>query len=177
MTRRLRSLLGRGSPWTRRAMVAALVLVIAGVAGSALTSSLRPLQPRARSIAGAPRSASTGSRLSAPSVSPVELARGRRAAGRFLGRYLPCLYGRASASSVAPATAGLRRELARDRASVTPVERRRHPRVVSLEAAGQGVEVVTVTALVEDGGVMTYAIRIALRQERSGWAASAVDGG
>ncbi len=92
-------------------------------------------------------------------------------------RFLPFLHGTASATSVAPATPELRRELARDRVTGTPVERRRHPRVVSFGTAGQGLDVVMATALVADGGVATYALRITLRHERFGWAVSAVDEG
>ena len=162
---------------TRRVIVGVLVLVVAGVVGSALTSSRRSPRPPRRSPALASRSVSTGPRQSALSVPPLELARARQAAARFMERFLPFLYGTASPASVAPATSGLRRELTRDRVAVTPVERRRHPRVVSVETAGQALDVVMATTLIEDGGVASYALRITLRHERFGWVVSAVNGG
>jgi hypothetical protein len=77
-------------------------------------------------------------------------------------------YGEAPASSVRAAPA-LHRRLRGQRALVAPVERRRHPRVVSLMETGQGHGVVLATALVDDGGNAIYAIRITLRDTRSGW--------
>jgi len=96
---------------------------------------------------------------------------------RFLEGYLRLVYGRGSASSVAGATPGLRRRLARATALVTPAERRRHPQVVALEAFGRAPGVVVASALVADGGVTTYAVRITLRESRSGWLVTGVDGG
>jgi hypothetical protein len=71
----------------------------------------------------------------------------------------------------------MRLELRRMRAVVTPVERQRHPRVVSLSAVGQSLAVVLATALVADGGVTTYALRVMLVVNRRGWLVSGVDGG
>jgi hypothetical protein len=41
---------------------------------------------------------------------------------------------------------------------------------------GQAPNVVLATALVEDGGLTAYALRITLQEGRSGWLASAIDG-
>jgi hypothetical protein len=74
-------------------------------------------------------------------VSPVpvgQVARARRVARTFLADYLRFAYGRASASSVHAVSLALQRQLMRDHAQVTPVERRRRPRVVSLTTVGQG---------------------------------------
>jgi hypothetical protein len=71
----------------------------------------------------------------------------------------------------------LHRRLIGQRAFIAPVERRRHPRVVRLMETGQRHGVVLATALVDDGGVANYAIRITLRDARSGWLVSALDGG
>jgi hypothetical protein len=60
---------------------------------------------------------------------------------------------------------------------VTPVERRRHPRLVSLTGVGRAVRVVLATALVADGGITTYALRITVREGRTGWLVSSVDRG
>jgi hypothetical protein len=60
---------------------------------------------------------------------------------------------------------------------VTPAERGRHPRVVSLAAVARSPGVVLATALVADGGVTTYPLRITLEGGRDGWLVSGVDGG
>jgi hypothetical protein len=112
-----------------------------------------------------------------PPVSAAELGRARTVAIRFLHGYLPFAYGRARADHVIAVTATLRRQLTTEQALVTPTEGRRHPRVVSLAMVGQAPKVVLVTALVEDGGVIAYALRITLQAGRSGWLVSAVDGG
>jgi hypothetical protein len=60
---------------------------------------------------------------------------------------------------------------------VTPVERQRHPRLVSLTAVAQSPPAILATVLVADGGVTTYALRITLRGGRGGWLVSSVTGG
>ena len=74
-------------------------------------------------------------------------------------------------------TPALRRQLKRDHAQVTPVERRRRPRVVSLTALGQASGVVVATALVDDGGIANYAVRLTVRRTNRGWLVSHVGGG
>lgn len=103
-----------------------------------------------------------------PPVSVAKLGRARAVAIRFLHGYLRFAYGRARADQVIAVTATLRRQLTTERALVTPTERRRHPRVVSLAVVGQAPRVVLATALVEDGGVTAYALRITLQEGRSG---------
>lgn len=98
-------------------------------------------------------------------------------AKEFLGGYLPFAYGRAPASSVPGVASALRRGLRRGRALVAPVERRRRPRVVSLTALGQPAGVILVTALVDDGGIASYALRLTVRRTSRGWLVSRVDGG
>ena len=71
----------------------------------------------------------------------------------------------------------LRRQLTRARAQVTPVEQSRRPRVVSLTALGQGSGVVVATALIADGGITTYALRLTLQEQRPRWLVSRVDEG
>ena len=48
--------------------------------------------------------------------------------------------------------------------------------MVSLTAVGQTPAAVLATALVADGGVTAYAVRITLRAGRDGWLVSGVDG-
>ena len=69
----------------------------------------------------------------------------------------------------------MRLELSHARGLVTPAERGRHPRVVSLTAVEQAPGVVLATALVADGGVSAYALRIMLSASRNGWLVTGVD--
>jgi hypothetical protein len=92
---------------------------------------------------------------------------------RFLTSYLRFVYDRALARAVAPVSPAMRRQLTRGGA-VTPAERRRHPRVVSLQVIEANAGLARATALVEDGGVTNYAARVTLRREGFGWVVSAI---
>ena len=179
MIRRLRSTFGRLSPLARHVAVVAAVLVVLGVVASALTPASHPGRRTHRGSTG-PRSShqprGRGQRRPSP-VSAAELARARGVATRFLEGYLPFVYGRGSAKSVTAVTPLVHRQLTRAAVEVTPVERRRHPRVISLAAVGQAPGVVLATALVEDGGIASYALRITLREGPAGWLVSGVEGG
>src|SRR5690349_4545543 len=140
------------------------------------------LAPRPARRSGA-RAASTAPSLrppGAPAKPPLVPARGlddaRRIARRFLAGYLRLLYGRPTISAKGISRA-FSSKLTRTGALVTPVERRRHPRLVSLSAVGPARGVVVATAVVADGGVTTYALRISVRRGRAGWRVSSVSGG
>lgn len=178
MTGWLVSILNRRSRLARRLTVASLGVVALSIAVSALA----PARHSRHSAGQAPTASSDGPQVPVPPrhpspVSAGELARARATASRFLSGYLRLVYGHGSARSIDAVTPNLRVLLTRDRPEVTPVERHRHPRLVSLTAVGQAPGVVLASALVEDGGVTTYALRISLREGPSGWRASAVDGG
>lgn len=179
MIRQLLSVFRRPARSARYMAVAAVALVVVEIVASALTPAARRGHVARRTPASAIASQQTGvtAQRIRPSASAVELARARGIATRFLERYLPFVYGRASAKSVRGVTPALRRELTRETAQVTPAEHGRHPRVASLAVVGQAPRVVLATALVEDGGVTAYALRITLQEGSSGWLASAVDGG
>lgn len=173
-------MLARLSPPGRRVAVAALGLVALSIVASALTPTPQlghGTHGRSASSRGTTFRSTVGVQRRAAPVSAAELARVRVVAGRFLESYLPFVYGRASAVSVSELTPALRRQLLPKRAWPTPVERRRHPRVVSLEVAGKAPGVVVATALVEDGGITIYPLRITLRRGRAGWLVSSVDEG
>ena len=176
MTGRLVSALGRTSRTTRRLTLAALALVGLLVVASAVAPSPHPFHRPVAPPAGPRRTQRTPTARAARPISPGGLVAARRVAGRFLAGYLPFLYGRGPARSIRAVTPGVRRLLIRVRGLVTPVERHRYPRVVSITAVGQAPAVLA-TALVADGGVTAYALRITLRSSRSGWLVSGVDGG
>ena len=171
---RLVAAVGRRPRLTRTALALLVVLVAASI----LAPSPRPSHGSRPATLGSTRSLPVPS---APAgslpLSRSELAQARRAAAQFLTGYVPFLYGRGSAVSIEGATPGLRLELSRIRSLVTPVERRRRPRVVSLTAAGHLRGGMSATALVADGGVTDYALRITLQAGRHGWLVSAVDDG
>ena len=112
-------------------MVAVGALLALGAVMAALTLTTphgghkrrpAPQRPAARVPQTSPR------RLPPP-VSTAALVQARRVAERFLAGYLPFAYGRGSALAVSGVTPALRRQLLSERAQLTPVERRRRPRV------------------------------------------------
>ncbi len=174
----MRSLVTRRARSARRLALVLAGLVVLGAIGSALAppseTGPRHGSPTAGRTRGAPP---VGAKVGESLLSAAQLDSARTAAGRFLAGYLPFAYGRGSASAIQLATQGLRRKLLRKRAQVTPVERRRHPRVVSLQAAGQAPGEVLATAMVGDGGITAYALRLTVEEIRGSWLVSDVDGG
>jgi hypothetical protein len=179
VTSRRLSVGGRISASARLAAVAAIgvtVLLLVALALAPPPDRTRGTHHQSRTASG--RAWTTRSvQLQAGAVLPPQLARARSAARRFLASYLRFAYGEAPASSVGAVAPALHRRLRDQRALFAPVEQRRHPRVVSLMETGQAHDVVLATALVDDGGIANYAIRIKLRDTRSGWLVSALDGG
>ena len=112
-----------------------------------------------------------------PPVSTVAMLQARRVAERFLAGYLPFAYGRGSALAVRGITQALRRQLLSQRAQLTPVERRRRPRVVSLQTVGTTPAFVVATAVIDDGGMAAYRLRFTLQRGAGRWAVSSVEEG
>ena len=83
---------------------------------------------------------------------------------------------RARARSAASPPA-LRRQLLHKRAELTPVERRRRPRVVSLQTTATTPTFVVATAVIDDGGVTTYRLRFTLEGRAGRWLVSGVQEG
>jgi hypothetical protein len=162
----------------RRIGVAATLLLLVGGA----VASLTPDAHSGRSV-GTVRvpSRRPSARPAPPRAGWPVSARDLRIAGRvvrgFLVSYLKFAHGRAGGTSVKAVTLGLRGQLMRDRARVTPAERGRRPRVVALEVVGTAPGVLLATALVDDGGITTYPLRVTLREGRAGWLVSGENGG
>ena len=157
-------------------MVATTLLVALCVAGALSAPSSEPHQPSRRTTAPAGSRPLIQPRPHASGRAHADLARARQAAVRFLASYLRFAYGQAPARSVAPVSPAIRGQLVRGSASVTPAERRRHPRVVALQVVAARARLARATALVADGGVTSYAVRVTLRRGRFGWVASAIGG-
>ena len=172
--------LERLSPRARRLVVAAGALLALGAVMAALTL-IAPHggHKRERTV---PRPAGTSLPHTAPrGLPPPVLARqltlARRVGERFLAGYLRFAYGRGSALAVSAVTLALRSELLRQRAQLTPVERRRSPRVVSLQMIGTTPTFVVATAVIDDGGVAAYPLRFTLEHGGGRWAVSSVEVG
>jgi hypothetical protein len=88
-----------------------------------------------------------------------------RAAEVFLGTYLPYLYGHCGASEVRGATVAFADSLASQALRVPPAMRAEHARVVSLHAAPAQAGLLSVTALVNDGGLVDYPIALLLARQ------------
>jgi hypothetical protein len=110
-------------------------------------------------------------------VSGSNLRLATRVAGRFLRSYLKFAYGKARATSVEAVTPGLRSQLTRDRADVTPAEGARHPRVTSLQVLGTNPGFVVATAIIEDGGIAAFRLRLTLQEQAGRWLVSSVQEG
>ena len=162
----------RVPPSSRRVVGAGMSLGVLILAAVALAFGAHANRP-ARHVVRTVRSA----RPQARTVAHADFSRAQAAARRFLAGYLRFAYGHAPASSVQAATPALLRQLSSERAGVTPVERHRDPRVVSLVVAGQARSEIAATALVSDGGIVNYAVRLALHETPSGWLVSSVDNG
>ncbi len=172
--------LERLPPQVRRFVVAIGVLLTLAAVMAALTltasDGAREQQPARRPPASVGQPRTSPHRL-APPVSTTAIFRARGVAERFLAGYLPYAYGRGSALAVTGITSALRRQLLRSRAQLTPVERRRRPRVVSLQTTGTTPTFVVATAVINDGGAAAYRLRFTLRERAGGWVVSAVQEG
>jgi hypothetical protein len=166
----------------RRVVVAGTALVLLAGAITSLTlqagrgREARRSPMTVRTPARRPASQSMPPRLRPP-VSGSDLRLASRVARRFLVSYLKFAYGRAGAASVEAVTPGLRSQLMRDRAQVTPAERARDPRVVSLRVLGTNPGFVLATASVEDGGIAAYRLRLTLQEHVGRWLVSSVQEG
>jgi hypothetical protein len=112
-----------------------------------------------------------------PPVSESDLRLASRVARRFLCSYLKFAYGRARAISMQAVAPGLGSQLMRDRVEVTPAERARHPRILSLRVLGTDPGFVLATARLGDGGIAAYRLRFSLREEGGRWLVSDVQEG
>jgi hypothetical protein len=182
MTGWLIAALKRLPPRPRRVVVVVAALLLVGVAVAALSMAPSPgggVQPsRPASRPPSHRIAQRPSpRRPAPPVPTAQLRRAHDAAERFLATYLPFAYGRARAVEVKAVTPALAHQLASERAQITPVERRRRPRVVSLRVVGMTPGFALATAMVDDRGIVAYPLRFTLQERAGRWAVASVQEG
>jgi hypothetical protein len=166
------------------ARVRRVVLVVAGLllVGAAIAALILAPAPggRVRRLGPRPRTPAqkAAARPSPPPVLPpvpaVQLRRAHDAAKQFLGSYLPFAYGRVRAPAVTPVTPALGHQLVRERAQITPAERERHPRVVSLRVVQIMPGFVAAAAAVADGGIAMYPLRFTLQDSAGRWSVGSV---
>jgi hypothetical protein len=112
----------------------------------------------------------TSARVRTPMPAPSPNTRAETAARRFLDGYLAYLYGQGPAGAIDAASHALRHRLQVGRPRVSPAMRRRHGRVVELDAHPvDGTERVAVTATIDDGGVARYPISLTLQRRADGF--------
>lgn len=140
------------------ALVAAALALTAVTVLLALTRATSHYPPAA---AGDPSPTPRATR-SAAQDPPVISPGAERASRVFLAGYLAYVYGHAAAGHVRDATPALARSLRSHRSPVTPAMRARRPRVVSLHATRAPADAVTVSALVNDGGLIDYTLQLRL---------------
>ena len=176
----LLSVLERLPSRVRRGVVAAGALLALAAVMAALTLTAphgdghrQPVRERTESV---PVQRPSPRRLARP-VPATAIRRARRVAQRFLAGYLPFAYGRGGALAINGLTSALRRQLLHKQAELTPVERRRRPRVVSLQTTATTPTFVVATAVIDDGGVTTYRLRFTLEGRAGRWLVSGVQEG
>ena len=178
MSSLLLSVLERLPSRVRRGVVAAGALLALAAVMAALTLTAphgdgqrrQPVRQRQGSV-GVQRSSRP--RL-APPVPATAIRRARRVAQRFLAGYLPFAYGRVDLAAINGITPTLRSLLL---GRLTPAERRRRPRVVSLQTTATTPTFVVATAVIDDGGVTTYRLRFTLERRAGRWLVSGLQEG
>ena len=134
-------------------VVAAATLLLIGGGGS-LPSPTTPSTPAAAPATGPPPAA----QRSAPQAAAV----------RFLGGYLPFLYGQGKARSIRAATPQLVERLVRSRVRVPPAARSRRPRLEAIGGPSGEDGRALVKARVGDGAV-SYTLALALVRRSGRW--------
>lgn len=133
-------------------LAAATLLLIPG--GGSLSSPTAPPTPAVSPPAGPPPTA----QRSEPEAAAV----------RFLGGYLPFLYGQGAAKSIRAATPQLVERLVRSRVRVPPAARGHHPRLEAIGGPSRAGGRALVRARVGDGAV-SYTLALALVRRSGRW--------
>ena len=106
---------------------------------------------------------------------PADAAAATASARAFLAGYLPYVYGQAPAVQVRDTTAALVRSLQRERRVVPPGITGLHPHVVALAVSPQEARDALAVAVVSDGEVVHYPVRVALTEAAKRWVVSGLE--
>lgn len=102
-------------------------------------------------------------------LTAAQRAAARATTRRFLSGYVPYLYGRARASTVAPVSTSVARTLRVGRARITPAQAARHPRVTGLSVIGQSRASALATVTISDGGPAPYRLTLTVERRAGRW--------
>ncbi len=157
----------------RRTAMAAVVVILGAVTVLlALTQPASQARYPARSTPLSPPPAAAENDMSASEHEAKQTAE------RFLAGYLGYVYGHTPAGQIEDATPALIRSLQAHPPRVPPAAQARRPRVLSLHlaaAAGSAGEV-TVSAVVNDGGLIDYSVGLVLASEGGRLLVTGLDG-
>ncbi|MGN6373371.1 MAG: hypothetical protein ACTHM1_10360 [Solirubrobacteraceae bacterium] len=100
--------------------------------------------------------------IGSPPDAPALTSEAQQAASRFLAGYLSYTYGQAHPSQLSDASQLLIRSLRAHPPHVPPAARARHPKVIALQPAPALAGQLGVRAVVNDGGLIDYALKLTL---------------
>lgn len=107
---------------------------------------------------------------------PAFTAEAQRVARRFLDGYLAYTYGQGRASLITEASPMLAGSLKAHRPRVPPAARARHPRVIALQPTAAPAGQVGVRVVVNDGGLIDYALDLTLTPQDGRLLVTSLDG-
>ena len=149
----------------RRTAMAAVVVILGAVA--VLLTLTQPASQAHYPARSTPLSSPPAAAENDMSASASEA---KQTAERFLAGYLGYVYGHTPAGQIEDATPALIRSLQAHPPRVPPAAQARRPRVLSLHLAATAATAgsageVTVSAVVNDGGLIDYSVRLVLASE------------
>jgi hypothetical protein len=153
-------------------LLAASTIVLAATRPATQTRHLLPPRPATSPASASRPSTPAGHATLLVSVAPVAA----RTARGFLAGYLAYLYGQAPATAIGDGSPLLLRSLRAHPPLVSPAMRARHPRVLSLHATLAPAGLLGVSALVNDGELVSYPVGLLLAPEHGRLLVSAVEG-
>lgn len=154
--------------WTRRQLDrpigeserrAALTTITVGVIAAALLLAMSSTGVPATQQARDPHQPASTVSTAAAGAPPTDALSTAR---RFLDGYLAFAYGRGPARAVKYTTGSLAAALRKRAGTVPPALHALHPRVLALRASDASGRAILVTALVTDGEVVAYPLRVML---------------
>ncbi len=144
----------------RRTAMAAVVVILGAVA--ILLTLTQPASQAHNSARSTPLSPPPAAAENHTRSSEHEA---KQTAERFLAGYLGYVYGHTPAGQIEDATPALIRSLQAHPPRVPPAAQARRPRVLSLHLAATSAREVTVSAVVNDGGLIDYSVALVLASE------------
>jgi len=162
---------------TRSTLAIVVVVVGVGLAGGLVLIGIQDDNTPERPPA--PNRSATGERgPEAENHSAGDLPAVERAARRFLGGYLPLIYGKpgATITDLRGASARLLEQLRAEGGHVTPAQAQRTPRLQRVSVIKQGVIGALATAQIKDSPSPAYPLVFHLQKTPQGWVVTRIGG-